>query len=1259
MKKTGGIDLPRLEFPFRGLSEDTAFEDQPEGTSRRILNVRAIDPATGMRRGSQRSGTRKVTGSGPSGSAPIKDIGETVYDEARITFSHADTPSEDWTATLPSGSGVRAIGVDLAGDVYVIDGTAKLCVFNASGTLLKSEPIPLVSTSQVVRALLVDRHTGMIFVAVSEGGKEEDARMWAYRRDNDNVVALVYEFAPNAFVERIRSRPGSLYLLQNTPSTGRAVFAAYSNYTLSPRELFRRATLYPARDFDVRQEDGAVVVTAPENTTRGTDPRYPTTKPILERDEVPWTRSEHLADYNVRVWCDLSAASLSEIEDGSEVEGVVDATGNGRSLRDIRSIPGATDRALPVLNLEGVNGTPVLHFEPGSGLTSGIAQNTNLSVQRCLLPCERNQPFASFCMIVVRLDEQDNSGSLKSVFAHGMVRRINSIVDFHYGGFYVQVRADESQIEVRVFGDMTIPTAVAGSYAFTGSSESNTYIISIAVGIPGGYPDAVDQDVVIRVNGTEIATGHIDSYSGGGLNDDRVMQEVWFFKDIESTQWNVSARDTRNWFRSWFGAGFGDITTNAEFDLVSYFALMSTVNSALGSEVSITEAEMELLEGEQAWLLGMASDLDPAHAFFDAPPDTDGTPATEIIEMLAPYASTVLYDKDRKVSWVFGTQSGGDYQGGVGQSVSFSEDGQSVYTYGPLNRGTAVPGDINNNVLVKLLSSDGSAVWRYEYDNGIGEDPLDVFGKIAVDSFDNVWIPRSFPSESAPIKGLWMIDKDGTLRIKEPLSTEFKSTAVAVPPSIPDYSKNPSTITRPEFVYIGSDEEVDGDPVLYRLRVVDAALNPNATRIRAISVVTGGDIKRVSGAATYAITGGSGALSASARYIQSTDLFSERFFTDGFSYRVYNPALGTVVPFKARSTGEVPPRCQLIASWRGAIMLARSENDPQNWHLSRRTNPYDWNIGLSPTTPDQAVSGNDTRIGRCPDIINCIIPWNDDLVILGGDKSVWRITGDPMMPNSSMDDLNVGFGLAFGQPYCRDGDGRLWVISNHGSLYVATPAGGFKRVSEKNIERRLQQIDLQTHYVRLEWDFRQEGIYIVVCPFGGTAGDVEYFLYDMKNKGFFPDNRRAAGHHAHSLAILNADRPDDRLMLFGCEDGHVRTWSELAAEDDGEPIVSSVDIGPIHVKDRDIELMSLRVQATFDSNYSGAIVSGHASSTALDIGDPVVEEYVEPGFPDNLPFRARGKFYTVRVRNAAIGRHWSLEGIEIEFAAAGPHRVRR
>lgn len=332
--------------------------------------------------------------------------------------------------------------------------------------------------------------------------------------------------------------------------------------------------------------------------------------------------------------------------------------------------------------------------------------------------------------------------------------------------------------------------------------------------------------------------------------------------------------------------------------------------------------------------------------------------------------------------------------------------------------------------------------------------------------------------------------------------------------------------------------------------------------------IAGGTVACFDRQGVVAVTNGSSALSAIRPVIHSAVNGSKIFFADGTSTKYWNAPTNTVSTWTP-TAGSLPVdnagnRPRLICTWRGGIMQAGLAGDPQNWFLSRRGDPLDWDY--EPDFPDeaQACAGNNTPAGLCPDIINSLVPFSDNLFVFGGDHTLWWLTGDPMVQGSQMQLLSDITGMAWGLPWCLDPLGVLWFFGSRGGVFKLEPGGKPERISGP-IDERLASVPLASTVVRLAWDDRRQGLHLFLTPIVATD-DGEHYWFDARANGPWLDVFGDSNMNPKAIDVFDADDPDDRVLLLGGQDGYVRQFDPAAGDDDGEPIDSFVFLGPIALK---------------------------------------------------------------------------------------------
>src|SRR5258708_20986749 len=165
------------------------------------------------------------------------------------------------------------------------------------------------------------------------------------------------------------------------------------------------------------------------------------------------------------------------------------------------------------------------------------------------------------------------------------------------------------------------------------------------------------------------------------------------------------------------------------------------------------------------------------------------------------------------------------------------------------------------------------------------------------------------------------------------------------------------------------------------------------------------------------------------------------------------------------SKGNTP---RLICTWRGSTMLSGLIEDPQNWFKSATNDPRNFDYAPLSPTPTQAIAGNNSAQGLVGDVVTGMVPYTDDVLILGCDSSIWMFRGDPDQ-GGSIDRVTAAIGMAWGQAWCQGPDGTIYFMSNRMGLWSLSPGNQPQRISQA-IETLLRPIDRGLNAIRRTWD---------------------------------------------------------------------------------------------------------------------------------------------------------------------------------------------
>ena len=384
----------------------------------------------------------------------------------------------------------------------------------------------------------------------------------------------------------------------------------------------------------------------------------------------------------------------------------------------------------------------------------------------------------------------------------------------------------------------------------------------------------------------------------------------------------------------------------------------------------------------------------------------------------------------------------------------------------------------------------------------------------------------------------------------------------------------------------------------------------------------------------------------------SSALNQKLYFVDGINYVYFDPSDGGLHLWTA-SAGVMPQDAdgnyaRLICTWRGRLVLSGLLDDPQNWFMSAVSDGTNFNYNPVPTLSTQAVAGNNSSLGLIGDTVTALIPYSDDLLIFGGDHTIYLMSGDPMA-GGQIDLVSDAIGMAFGAPWCKDPYGTVYFYSNRCGIYTLVPGAAPVRISQA-IEQLLFSVDTGTNGIRLLWNDRFQGLHVFITPLAAPAPTFHLF-YEVRSGAWWMDQFALPGMDPLACCVLDGNGPDDRVPLLGCWDGVVRALNPLATTDDGYPIKSSVVIGPLLTSNLD-EVTIKDLQAILGES-SGAVkfelFTGTTAERAFAQGPVFTGTW---GAGRNLTQGLRQGGHAVYLRLSAANP-WAMESIRARLSLRG------
>lgn len=1281
------IQRTKIPFPLGGVSDLLAAQDQQLFTTASAKNMRSLDPKSGRKRGAQRSGTSKFVAAS-AGSSFVQDI-ITINKDVRLATYTARTSSPllEWERQAPDETFVRDMVVTPGGDIWVISGKDLIVKYNASGTKILEEKVPLRSDSEEARSLALGSD-GALFVSTqttdigTSGISRYSGCVIRYESDplDENLLVLIWTYDAGGRVPSIVYESNSLFIVINKFESAEIV--ALGELTSdSPIVRWTQATPYPTSHITVNK-DGELFVSAAPRVGRDTVVlgSFCGTKTAID-DGSFWT-PEDLGIGELRSWQD--ANDLADFTDNQVVDFWFDKSGNSRNIWAAPAGSGPVEGSQATYGgryvADAICGMPGIRFDLNAnsdglypGFTSGVGGNSLLKPD--------NSPY--FICMIFKSRDQGNDASPESI-AGKLIER--------GGQPYHAIR--QSATGKFFYGEITDPVPEDNTGA-GGINEpidgTNGTIGATTDPVPNGRVGGMSID---NVGDICILTLAYDPNSDASSATSPKSLEGSFFRvngataGIYTDQFTLrgfsSADATRIGYTVWGNQRANMdlceiIVVDQDFDWPSDWTDAGSIVGTYwpgapgGSDDGMTAptsphpvSDIERVEGYLAHRYGVQAILDSGHPFATtAPTGTGGTapPATNAYVEVLKSPDGIIAKHANAGGGLIWAVSGS----GLGHASVTDIDDDGVYCVGPDNGVdiTQLRKVVDQGFTPSELIADGA--WKSNPGVG-GGIYISVPGtRMAVDSEKNLYVPFQY-SNGDNVGGLHKYKLDGTPDVAY-TAPEY-SMCCAIDTIETDFGD--ATIGEPEFIYLGSQFETltkNTKKTVHKLRLVDVVTAEGAPRENEHLVVCAGDIKKIdrgAGTITTISTGGAGALSSTSRIVSSAISGGKVYFIDGERYKVYDPDTGAVTDWASDGSGALPKRAKIIVEWRTRMLLARVEGEPQNIYMSELGKPEGWNLFPRPLVSTSALALAASDAGPVPGTVNALIPYSDDILIIGGDRSIHMLQGDPLagqldpargtFASGQIVLISDSVGMAFGRSWCKDESGFVYFFGSRGGIYRMVPGTPPQKISSM-IDRRVKDIDLSKYTVRLVWDERERGMHLYIVPLVTLTATVEHWFWFAEDGSWWPDAFPAATVDPTAVTVADGDEVDDRVILLGCKDGYVRFLDKDSKNDDGVAIDANVLIGPLNPKSLHDEMRFSSFQVALASDQDGADAILYRSDTPDAIGSSVATRTLVAGQNPTWRKRVRGKVVFVELKNNVLNERFAVESIGVDVTPSG--RVRK
>lgn len=350
----------------------------------------------------------------------------------------------------------------------------------------------------------------------------------------------------------------------------------------------------------------------------------------------------------------------------------------------------------------------------------------------------------------------------------------------------------------------------------------------------------------------------------------------------------------------------------------------------------------------------------------------------------------------------------------------------------------------------------------------------------------------------------------------------------------------------------------------------------------------------------------------------------------------------------------------VICGWRGRILLAGDVNDQNNVYASRLAFPYDFEYATENTNGGLAESAwalDNSDIGRNPDIVMALVPYDDDTLIIGGGQSVRVLRGDVTVGGQN-DKITEHASFLGPRAWTSDRAGNIYFLGRDGLFRLNAKSGELAPLSDTVLDDLLKSIDHNDNFVHLAYDYREDEVRVFITPMDQET-EHTHVVFDTRQKGFWLD-RFPTSHGPTCAASVYANDPAHRFLFMGGFNGYVYLWDESTKDDDDTAINSYVEYSQVHAAGDLLEADLIEQHAVVGVNSDGI---SWAVRTAKDAESLFDDESVRTisgtiatgGFQRPIRTRVRGAVMQLKLSNSNAGESWSMERW-VFFVKAGSRR---
>jgi hypothetical protein len=431
------------------------------------------------------------------------------------------------------------------------------------------------------------------------------------------------------------------------------------------------------------------------------------------------------------------------------------------------------------------------------------------------------------------------------------------------------------------------------------------------------------------------------------------------------------------------------------------------------------------------------------------------------------------------------------------------------------------------------------------------------------------------------------------------------------------------------------------------------ALQPASLRTTKLVTVSGGSLYSGGKDGVSIATGANASIFNASGPVRMQQAYGKMYLCDGVAahYTVYDSLTNTAslwTPLEGTlpvGSVDATKACTMIALYRGRVVLSGLQEDPQNWFMSKTgaisgedpvDNPLRWNYTPAISTPTMAIAGNNSDAGLMGDVVTCLAPYNDDLMFMGGDHTLWVMRGDPAA-GGLIDNISYQTGVVGPEAWTRDPEGNFYFFGAGALWRIDLGSTSPRPLSKGILDRTFGAIDYATYRVRLLWDDVHKGVHMYFTPLNLPTTSPYHYYWDARTEGFWKDQYPAVVGPT-ACWLYDADLPSDRALLVGGFDSYIRQISAtFTKDDDGTAIASHVRYAPILLggdvaNSRLSEIVPVLAEAS--DPVSIRVFAAPSAESVTEVTTPQVSRVLHAGRNPTLRQRVTGNALQIELRNA-------------------------